>query len=81
MKPLMVRDRYQLDRRLGRGSYGEVYLGHHLESGEEVALKLEYNQVNPSQLKNEVDIYKQLSGGSGIPQVYCDSAVRILAVL
>jgi hypothetical protein len=26
MKPLIVRDKYQLDLRLG-GSYGEVYLG------------------------------------------------------
>ncbi len=59
-----------------------IYAGHHLESGEEVALKLEYNQVNPSQLKNEVDIYKQLSGGSGIPQVYwygSDCEFRIMA--
>ncbi|KAH8726656.1 casein kinase 1 epsilon [Phaeosphaeriaceae sp. PMI808] len=82
MKPLIVRDKYQLDRRLGGGSYGEVYLGHHLESGEEVALKLEYNQVNPSQLENEVDIYKQLSGGIGIPQVYwygTDCEFRIMA--
>jgi serine/threonine protein kinase len=75
MKPLIVRDKYQLDLRLGDGSYGEVYqgksmlshlwrrrieTGHHLETGKQVALKLEYNQVNPSQLKNEVEIYKNL---------------------
>ncbi|RDI78198.1 hypothetical protein Vi05172_g11797 [Venturia inaequalis] len=49
MKPLMVRDRYQLDRRLGRGSYGEVYLGHHLESGEE---SLSNSNTTKSTLRN-----------------------------
>ncbi|PVH96983.1 kinase-like protein [Periconia macrospinosa] len=70
MKPLIVRDKYQLDLRLGRGSYGEVYQGHHLKTGKLVALKLEYNQVNPSQLQNEVEIYKKLETGNGIPRVY-----------
>lgn len=27
MKPILVGDKYQPDRRLGRGAYGEVYLG------------------------------------------------------
>jgi serine/threonine protein kinase len=56
--------------------------GHDLRSGREVALKLEYNQVDPSHLENEVDIYKQLGGGSGIPQVYwygSDCEFRIMA--
>ncbi|KAF2430739.1 kinase-like protein [Tothia fuscella] len=68
MKPLIVRNKYQLDLRLGRGSYGET--GHHLKTGEPVALKLEYSQVSPSQLENEVEIYKKLDGGNGIPRVY-----------
>lgn len=86
MKPMLVRDTYQLDVRLGGGSYGEVYqgesifrmfsktwlmrAGHHLKTGEEVALKLEYNQVSPSQLENEVEIYKDLDGAHGIPRIY-----------
>jgi serine/threonine protein kinase len=44
--------------------------GHDLETGQEVALKLEYNQISPSHLENEVEIYKDLSGGPGIPRVY-----------
>ena len=47
-----------------------IHSGHHLETKEEVALKLEYNQVSPSQLENEVGIYKELDGGNGIPRVY-----------
>lgn len=49
---------------------GLIHLGHYLETGEEVALKLEYNQINPSQLQNEVEIYEELKGGTGIPRVY-----------
>jgi serine/threonine protein kinase len=44
--------------------------GHDLETVQEVALKLEYNQVSPSQLNNEFEIYKELDGGNGIPRVY-----------
>jgi serine/threonine protein kinase len=51
-----------------------VYEGHHLETGKAVALKLEYNQVNPSQLKNEVEIYRKLEPGNGIPRVYWDGS-------
>jgi serine/threonine protein kinase len=47
-----------------------IHAGLHLETGEAVALKLEYHEVDPSQLENEVGIYKELCGGDGIPQVY-----------
>jgi serine/threonine protein kinase len=45
-------------------------------------LKLEYNQTSPSQLENEVQIYRQLAGGPGIPQVYwhgTDCEFRVMA--
>ncbi|KAI9685249.1 MAG: hypothetical protein M1822_004622 [Bathelium mastoideum] len=44
--------------------------GHDLKSGREVALKLEHTRVDPSSLENEIEIYKTLSGGTGIPRVY-----------
>ncbi|KAF1809587.1 casein kinase-like protein I isoform epsilon [Eremomyces bilateralis CBS 781.70] len=70
MKPIVVRNKYQLDLRLGGGSYGEVYQCHNIQTGQEVALKLEYNQISPSHLENEVEIYNELAGVPGIPQVY-----------
>lgn len=39
-----------------------------------MALKLEYNQINPSQLQNEVKIYRKLEPGHGIPRVYWDGS-------
>src|SRR5436853_7114833 len=39
-------------------------------TGQEVALKLEYVQIDPSLLESEIEIYEALSGGPGIPRVY-----------
>ncbi|KAN0077874.1 Protein kinase-like domain containing protein [Elaphomyces granulatus] len=72
MKPLRIQNKYQLDLRLGGGSFGEVYQGHDLETGEEVALKLELGGRFNSPLCNEIEVYKALSGGPGIPQLYWD---------
>jgi serine/threonine protein kinase len=47
-------------------------VGHDLKTGQEVALKLEYVEVHPSHLENEVEIYKILHGPPGIPKVYWD---------
>jgi len=69
MKPIHVQNKYRIDHRLGRGSFGEVYQAHDLETGEEVALKLEYTGIDPSHLENEVEIYGALAGGRGIPRV------------
>ncbi|KAF2228942.1 kinase-like protein [Viridothelium virens] len=71
IKVLRIQGKYLLDRRLGGGSYGDVYeVGHDLKSGREVALKIEHQRVDPSSLENEIEIYKTLSGGTGIPQFY-----------
>jgi serine/threonine protein kinase len=65
---------------------GLIYLGHHLETGEEVALKLEYNQISLSQLQNEVEIYKELNSGNSILRVYwhgseCEYRVMVFKLL
>jgi len=70
MKHLRVKDKYQLVNRLGSGSFGQVYEGYDLQSRQEVALKLELEQIDPSQLENEIEIYKTLAGGPGIPRVF-----------
>ncbi|KAF1993985.1 kinase-like protein [Amniculicola lignicola CBS 123094] len=67
---IRIKEKYQLERRLGAGSFGEVYQGRDLQTGQEVALKLEHVNIDRSLLENENDIYEKLSGGPGIPQVY-----------
>jgi len=70
MKPLRGNDKYQLVLRLGSGSFGQVYQAYDLQTAEEVALKLEYQRINPSHLENEVEVYDALAGGPGIPRVF-----------
>ena len=43
---IVVGDRYQLLRRIGQGSFGEVFEGIDIISGARVAVKLEQNNVN-----------------------------------
>ncbi|KAK3171021.1 hypothetical protein OEA41_003105 [Lepraria neglecta] len=45
-------------------------LGTNIDTGEDVAIKLEHVSIDPSLLKGEADVYRSLSGGAGIPQVH-----------
>eukprot|EP00968_Pinguiococcus_pyrenoidosus_P013923 scaffold1272_cov250-Pinguiococcus_pyrenoidosus.AAC.15 len=66
---LRVGRKYRLGRKVGSGSFGDIYLGTNLTSGEEVAIKLERVQTKHPQLIYEAKIYRILSGGMGIPNV------------
>ena len=44
--------------------------GTHIDTGDEVAIKLEHVLIDPSVLEREADIYRSLSGGAGIPRVH-----------
>ncbi|KAK7739655.1 hypothetical protein SLS53_005622 [Cytospora paraplurivora] len=82
MKDIMVNQRYRIDRKIGEGGFGLVYSGTDIQSGEELAIKLENVRNGQETLKNEVNFYKALSGGVGIPRVRwygeeCDFYVMI----
>lgn len=47
-----------------------VAQGTDVDTGDEVAIKLEHVSIDPSILEREVDIYRDLAGGAGIPRVY-----------
>lgn len=59
--------RYRLARKIGSGSFGDIYLGINLLNGEEVAVKLESIKAKHPQLLYESKLYKILQGGVGIP--------------
>ncbi|OHS96658.1 Casein kinase I isoform delta-like protein [Tritrichomonas foetus] len=66
---LRVGSKYRLKKRIGAGSFGEIYSGENVTSHEEVAIKLESVRTRPPQLSIESKIYKVLSGGVGIPSI------------
>ncbi|CAM8993551.1 unnamed protein product [Rhodiola kirilowii] len=62
-----VGNRFRLGRKLGSGSFGEIYLGTNIQTNEEVAMKLESVKTKNPQLHYESKLYKILQGGAGIP--------------
>lgn len=61
--------KYKLAKKLGSGSFGDIYLGIHVTSTDEVAIKLEKVRTPHPQLLYEAKVIRHLGGGVGIPQV------------
>ncbi|XP_051118474.1 casein kinase 1-like protein 9 isoform X2 [Andrographis paniculata] len=64
-----VGGKYKLGRKIGSGSFGELFLGVNIQNGEEVAIKLESVKTKHPQLHYESKIYLFLQGGTGIPHL------------
>ncbi|XP_060646387.1 discs overgrown protein kinase [Drosophila nasuta] len=71
---LRVGNKYRLGRKIGSGSFGDIYLGTTINTGEEVAIKLECIRTKHPQLHIESKFYKTMQGGIGIPNIiWCGS--------
>lgn len=72
---LRVGGKWRLGRRIGAGSFGDIYLGTNIHTMEEVAVKLEQIKTKHPQLLYEAKIYRYLNISSngteavGIPKV------------
>nr|GAT52554.1 predicted protein [Mycena chlorophos] len=64
---LRVGGNYRLGRKLGSGSFGDIYYAIDIISGEEVAVKLERVDAKQPKLEAENKIYLTLAGGDGVP--------------
>ncbi|KAE9601605.1 putative protein kinase CK1-CK1 family [Lupinus albus] len=64
-----VGNKFRLGRKIGSGSFGEIYLGINIQTNEEVAIKLENVKTKHPQLLYESKLYRILQGGTGIPNV------------
>ena len=60
----------KLLKKINAGSFGEIYLGKLLSTGEKVVVKLEHQNCKCPQLLFEGSVYRHLEGGPGIPQTY-----------
>ncbi|CAH0701236.1 unnamed protein product [Spodoptera exigua] len=71
---LRVGNKYRLGRKIGSGSFGDIYLGTNIVTKEEVAIKLECIKTRHPQLHIESKFYKLMQGGVGIPAIkWCGS--------
>ena len=65
----IIGNRFQLDKKIGQGSFGDVYKGKDQHTDEWVAIKIEKTKQSKSRLDQERDIYN-LVKGNGIPKIY-----------
>jgi casein kinase 1 len=75
--------KYRLGRRIGQGSFGEIHAGVNVQTGEEVAIKLESTRSRNPQLQQESRLYRVLQGGQGIPNIYwygVESAYNVMVM-
>jgi len=66
---LRVGSRFRLGRKIGSGSFGDIYLGTNITNSEEVAIKLECVHSKHPQLHIEARFYRLMQGGVGIPSI------------
>lgn len=67
---LRVGGKFRVGRKIGSGSFGQIYIGSNIQTSEEIAIKLEKTSSRHPQLIYESRIYRILFGGSGIPTVH-----------
>ncbi|GAB4850885.1 Casein kinase 1-like protein 10 [Ancistrocladus abbreviatus] len=65
----VIGGKFKLGRKIGSGSFGELYLGVNVQTSEEVAIKLESVKTKHPQLHYESKLYMLLQGGTGIPHL------------
>jgi len=67
--PEFIKENYYIDKKIGSGSFGEVWKAINPKNNSIVAIKIEKKKKN-SRLEFEYNIYKDLSENSGIPKTY-----------
>ncbi|KAF4084965.1 hypothetical protein AMELA_G00112000 [Ameiurus melas] len=78
---LRVGNRYRLGRKIGSGSFGDIYLGTDISVREEVAIKLECVKTKHPQLHIESKIYKMMQEGVGDLFNFCSRKFSLKTVL
>jgi len=73
----LIGNKYQVDKKIGQGSFGVIHIGKNIHTGELVAIKFENTITKHPQLLFESKVLKLLQGGLGIPEVhYCGTEER-----
>ena len=82
---IRIANKYRLGRKIGGGSFGDIYLAINIQTGEEVAIKLEHMNAKHPQLHIECKFYKIMQGGGWCIELFlddlCDKDVYVLKKL
>ena len=65
----LVNEQYRITKRLGGGSFGDIYLGVG-PNNEKVAVKFEKHSTRCPQLRHEYKVYRELQNTPGFGKVY-----------
>lgn len=63
---LRVGNRFRVGQKIGAGSFGEIFRGTNIQTGEPVAIKLEQAKTRHPQLAFEARFYRILNAGGGV---------------
>jgi casein kinase 1 len=66
----IIGGRYHLRRRIGAGSFGEIYSAEDIRTHRRVAVKFESCRCRAPQLAYEAKLYGIFSGGIGVPRLH-----------
>ena len=70
MQEIRIGGKFRIKKKIGSGSFGEIYEGQNLQTNESVAIKLEKSDTRHPQLIYESKLIKLLQGGPGLPAVH-----------
>jgi serine/threonine protein kinase len=67
---IIIFNKFQLVQKLGEGSFGKIYIAEHIQTHEQVALKMEPKEIGQSLLETEAYILCYLKGGNILNIIY-----------
>merc|ERR1719300_79450 len=75
----VVNGRWRLAKRLGFGSFGDIYVAHDEQNGKTYAAKVEKGSTKYPQLKFENKVYRSMYTYNGFPRAHwCGSTILSL---
>jgi serine/threonine protein kinase len=72
---------FRLRRKIGAGSFGEIYSAEHIQTHRRVAVKLEHIKSRVPQLCYEAKLYQLLQGGTNVPRLFWHGSDEIQNIL
>eukprot|EP01080_Neovahlkampfia_damariscottae_P002470 gene2470-3179_t len=62
----IIKEKWKIERLIGKGTFGEIYCATDVHSGKEVAIKVELNDPTKNDLKKEVIVLKRLKDSPNV---------------